>query len=98
MVVHPVKSLIALFEDMFPQFKDDNNLYYGHGVNGLKVKHPKYPVMVFRYENKSKWEIITLEKDESQVEALRELRAQLDIAQKQLNNLRRRKEKKNVKE
>lgn len=91
MVVHPTKSLIVIFEDMFPQFKDDSNIYNGHGVNGIKVKHPMYPVLIFRYENKSKWELITLERDEKQVEALQDLRSQLDIAQKQLYNLKRRK-------
>lgn len=90
-VVHPVKSLIIIFEDMFPQYKDPENIYNIHGVNGIKIKNPMHPLLIFRYINKSQWELTTFENDEKKVEALTELRAQLDIAQKQLNNYKRRK-------
>lgn len=91
MVVHPTKSLIVLFEDMFPLYKNASNRYFDHGINGIKIIHPSYPVMIFRYETKSKWEFTTLERDEEFSQKLIDLRKALDIAQKQIANLKRRK-------
>lgn len=93
MVVHPTKSLIVIFEEMFPLYKNASNKYFDHGVNGIKIVNPARPVMIFRYESKSLWEFTTLERDEDISQKLLDLRRALDFAQKQIANLKRRKEK-----
>lgn len=93
MVVHPTKSLIVIFEDMFPQYKNDLNKYFDHGVNGIKIITPMAPPLIFRYESKSIWEFTTLERDEEYYQKLIDQRKALDVAQKQIANLKRRKVK-----
>lgn len=91
MVVHPTKALITIFEEMFPLYKDASNVYFEHGVNGIKIISNPYPPLVFRYINKSNWELITLEYDMDKVKSVEDLRRALTLTQEKLTNERRRK-------
>ena len=91
MIVHHTKALITIFEEMFPLYKNVTNVYFDHGVNGIKILSAINPPLIFRYINKSNWELITLEYDEDKVRSTEDLRKALTLSQKQLTNERRRK-------
>lgn len=89
MTVNPTKSLIIIFEDMFPLYKNASNIYYDHGINGIKILTPSHPPLIFRYENKSNWELITLEYDADKVQSKEDLRNALTLAQEKLRKIKR---------
>lgn len=85
MNTYPLKSLIIIFEDLFPFYKNSSNIYYPLGSNSIKIV-TRETIFVFIYYGSDEWSLNTIKYNDHFDKEVMELRRQLTISQKRLKN------------
>lgn len=86
------KWIFEQFCTMFPQYGSSENIVYRIlGSNTIKIefKNPIYPVLIFSYNHKHDWKLVTERKYNEEEKSIEELRTALSNQQTLNRNIRR---------
>jgi hypothetical protein len=99
-MIQSSKWIFEQFCSIFPHFGSEENIdFYPNGRNSIRLefKNPNYPIMIFTYNNKRDWELVTLDYYITMDNAVKELREKLSNAQILNREIRRKEKRDNVK-
>ena len=90
MTSHPLSSLIAAFNDIFPS-KSDDFLYYYDSTNTIRCepKDKTSPTLIFTFNRLEDWKLSTLKCANREDHRIEELRTELTTQQNKYKNLKR---------
>lgn len=91
-MIQSPKWIFEQFCNMFPQYGSSENItYYPRGNNTIKVefKNPNFTTLIFSYNNKRDWKLITECMYNEEEKAVETLRNELSICQTNFKNYKR---------